>query len=56
MERRGQQNSKGRERVERMRLKASEVGDWLRQIAGKREYREVLLRRRLPRAAARTEL
>jgi len=25
-----------------MRMKASEVGDWLRQIAGKRDHREVL--------------
>ena len=25
-----------------MRMKASEVGDWVRQIAGKRDHREVL--------------
>jgi hypothetical protein len=25
-----------------MRMKASEVGDWLRQHAGKRDHREVL--------------
>ena len=25
-----------------MRMKASEVGEWLRQIAGKRDHREVL--------------
>ena len=25
-----------------MRMKASEIGDWLRQIAGERDHREVL--------------
>jgi hypothetical protein len=25
-----------------MRMKASEVGDWVRQIAGKRDHREVV--------------
>ena len=27
---------------EAMSIKASEVGDWLRQIAGKRDHREVM--------------
>src|SRR3954452_20188947 len=36
-------NSEGRERAETaMRMKANEVGDWLRRVAGKREHRQVM--------------